>query len=147
MDSDPSLGLAACVQERRLEADRLHIRQTLLVSDLHAKPRVGIYVRQRQQISGPDEEIAVECMNAQASSAPHPHHRLEADLSRQVAHEDTLELHDLLLLADVEEREVMHGATAELADASCGKFKRSAQGYGEKWFATHKVSPNRCIDY
>lgn len=128
MHSNPALGLAACVQERRLEAHRLHIRQTLLVSDLHAKPGVGIYVRQRQQISGPDEEIAVECMNAQAPSAPHPHHRLEADLSRQVAHEHTLELHDLLLLADVEEREVMDRATAELADTSCEKFKRSAQG-------------------
>lgn len=60
----------------------------------------------------------MECVNTEASRAPDAHHRLKANLSCQVAREDTLELGHLLLLAAVEEREVMNGSTAEFTYAS-----------------------------
>lgn len=57
-------------------------------------------------------------MNTEAASASDAHHRLEANLSRQIAREYSLKFRHLLLFTNVEQWKVMNRSTAELANSS-----------------------------
>ena len=61
------------------------VKKYLKNACLHRKPRVRIDVGQREEVGGADEKVAVESMRGDSTSAAHAHHRLKADLAREVS--------------------------------------------------------------
>lgn len=57
---------AGRVEQSSLEGNRLRVEQVLIDGHLHGETSVGVHVRQRQQIRGTDEEVAVESVYGQA---------------------------------------------------------------------------------
>lgn len=116
--TDSALSFAVRIEQRSLEANRFRVREALLVGDLHAISSIRIHVWQREQVRGAHEEVSMECMHLQTTSAADSHYRLKSNFPGKIALETRTERFYHVWLCLLVEREVVYTAAAMFANAS-----------------------------
>ena len=79
----PALTRRGRVEERRLQAACRGGEDVLLVRDLDSEDLILVDVWEREQVRAADEEVAVECRDAEPFRDAHAHDRLPPLLARQ----------------------------------------------------------------
>mmetsp|Transcript_32611 Transcript_32611/g.85988 ORF Transcript_32611/g.85988 Transcript_32611/m.85988 type:complete len:286 (-) Transcript_32611:1075-1932(-) len=128
--TDTALAVGCRVEQRRLHRDQIRREHRVVMHDIERKRVVGVAIRQREEVSPANEEVAVEVGDAEAPCAADAHDSLEAGRAQQAPLELGLELD--AVAARVEGGVVLEGARSVLGQARERRHIRVLRGEEEK---------------